>query len=178
MSELKSIAEILHSSDKKTELYTSDQVKREKRRQKGYFTSKGNTFDFIHLLKSWKDIVGEMLAKHSLPLKIYKKTLYVSTKHQIFAQEMGFLIPDILDKIYEHFPNLESHISNIKFINNEFLGENLEKRKSALEFQPKAKRKVHPFSPEYLHKKSEAQKIFGDIEDPEIRDILTKYYLS
>ena len=178
MNELKSLGDILYSDNEKQEVYTSDQKKREKRRQKGYFTSKGHTFDFIHLLKAWQEIVGEMLAKNTLPLKIRKNTLYVSTKHQVFAQEMGFLVPEILEKIFDRFPNLKKNINSIKFINNEFLNQNLSERKGEFQFKSKPTKKIHPFSPEYLHRKSKAQEIFEDIQDPEIRDILTRYYLS
>ena len=105
MKDLKSIADLLHSSPKRQEITISEQKRNAYRRKQGYFTRNENTFDFIYLLKAWGEIVGEFMAKNSLPLRTNRKTLYVATKHQIFAAEMSFLIPEILKKIHERFPS-------------------------------------------------------------------------
>ena len=118
MENFKSISEILSNKGNKEELYVSDQKKRKWRSNKGLYTKNKGTFDFIHLIKQWDQIVGKMMADNTIPLKIYKSSLIISAKHPIFAQELGFLAPMIIEKIHASFPELKSKVSKIKFSNS------------------------------------------------------------
>lgn len=178
MKKMKSLADLLGRSQNSNELYTSDQKKRETRKSKGYFTNSETTFDFIFLLKSWDEVVGEMLAKNSLPLKIKYNTLYICTKHAVFAQEMGFLSQEIIKKIEEKFTGLKGKINKIKFLNNEKVFDFKEGQKLEKVTADKKRPTLHPYSPEYKRKQFEAEVLFQDIEDEEVRQALKNFYLS
>ena len=177
MKHLKSISDILNNYSDTDEVYTTDQKKKLWRKSKGYFTRDENTFSFIHLIKAWEEIVGKLLADNSIPLKIKNGTLFVSTKHQIFAQEMSFLDQTIIDKIHARFPDLRKNITKIKYINNEFTLQDFNQPTHQKKSKP-IKKKLHPFSPEYKQRLYLANELFEDIEDQEVKDALMKYYLS
>lgn len=178
MTKLKSLGDVFSHQKDDDELYLSDKKKRFYRKKKGYYTREDSTFDFIFLLKAWEEIVGKMLAENSLPLKIKGKVLYVSTKHPIFSQEMGFLSVEIMGKIVEKFPVFETLINKIKYINNEYTRGFPNQAAASFHKKKQERPKLHPFSPEYKKLNFQAQELFKDIEDDEIRDILKAYYLS
>lgn len=173
---MKSLAEVLTKSSRSEELYTSDQKHNQRRAQKGYYTRGENTFDFINLIKNWENIVGGVLAQNSIPLKIRKKTLFINTKHPIFAQEMGFISPKIIEKLKEHYPSL-THIDKIKFFHNEFITDfnqiNLKSEQNKIK-----KKKLHPYSPEFKRKQQEACELFDEIEDADVKKALKEFYLN
>ena len=175
---MKSLADLLARSQSSSELYTSDQKKREQRRDKGYYTKSETTFDFIFLIKSWEEIVGALLGKNSLPLKIKFKTLYICTKHAVFAQEMGFLSQEIMGKVIEKYPSLDGKIEKLKFLNNEKVFNFNEEHKLEKTSQNPKRPALHPFSPEFKERQFRAQELFKDIEDEEVKLALEKFYLS
>lgn len=178
MKKMKSLADLLGRAQNTEELYTTDQKKRETRKSKGYYTNSETTFDFIFLLKSWEEVVGELLAKNSLPLKIKYNTLYICTKHAVFAQEMGFLSQEIIQKIEAKFSGLKGKIKKIKFLNNEKVFNFKEDQKFEKLTPEKKRPSLHPFSPEYKHRQFKANELFQDIEDEEVRLALKNFYLS
>lgn len=152
---VKSLSDIFAHGDTTEELYTSDQKKRYYRKSKGRFRHKEGAFDFIHLIKCWEEIVGTLMANNTIPLKIYKNTLLVSTKHAVFSQELGFLTPQIIKKIKELFPELGEKITKIKFSHSNYTSFDFQKEQVQEKIQPTKRKKLHPFSPEFLedHKK-------------------------
>lgn len=178
MKKMKSLADLLARSQNDSELYTSDQKRRESRRSKGHYTKSETTFDFIFLIKSWEDIVGPLLGKNSIPLKIKYKTLYICTKHAVFSQEMGFLSQEIIEKVQIKYPGLKGSIDKLKFLNNEkvfnFKDDHINKKNEEIKKTPK----LHPFSPEYKKRVFKAQELFEGIEDEEVRTALKNFYLS
>lgn len=177
MKFIKSLGDILNNYQDKEEVYTTDQKYKYKRKMKGYFTRSDDTFSFIHLIKAWEEIVGKMLASNSIPLKIKSKTLYIMTKHQIFAQELGFLNQTILEKIEDRFPEIAGKINKIKYINNEFTLQDFNHPNNPTE-EKKSKPKLHPYSPEYKRRVHHANELFQDIEDEVIKQALINYYLN
>lgn len=177
MSFLKSLSDIFATENTDQELYTSDQKRRKWRANKGRYTRSEGVFSFIHLIKNWEEIVGKMMAQNTIPLKIKASTLYISTKHAVFAQELAFLAPEILEKVKASFPELENKITKIKFIHSDFSAHAFEQSKKAGK-PVKQKEKLHPLSPEFQQRKIKAQKLVADIEDEEIKEILTKFMLE
>ena len=57
MTKMRSLSDILASNDNSEELYHSENQRRAKRAQRGRFTKDAHTFDFIHLVKSWKEVM-------------------------------------------------------------------------------------------------------------------------
>lgn len=178
MKNLKPLHDILGRDDNKKEIYSSDQRKRSRRAQKGYYTQSKGLFSFIHLIKEWEQIVGKMMAQNTIPLKIKSHTLFISTKHSIFAQELGFLIPVIIEKIQERFPDLVGKITKIKFLHSNYSSNQFFQEKKSLNNKKESKPSMHPFSPEFMAKKSKAEKLFNEIEDPEIKKMLTDFMLT
>lgn len=137
---------------------------------------KDNLFDFLFLVKNWKDVVGEGLSKHSIPLKIQYQTLTIITKHPTIAQELNFMGEKIKETILNRFPQLKTHIKKIIFQNNPVIFEQMKKdeeefaKKEAVRFQER-----HPQSPDYQKKCQEAENFFGNTlqgNDPEINELL------
>lgn len=156
--------------------YLSDQKYRSLRAKKGMYSRQNDCFDFIYLIQSWKDVVGQMLAQNTIPLKIQFGTLYIVTRHSIFSHELSFMTQIIIEKVENVFPKLKGHIKKIKFINSEKFFMKDEKKKS-LEKAPEEK-KLHVFSPQYQKAKAQAQELFADIEDEELKEIFTSLYIQ
>lgn len=181
MSNLKPLFDIFGKDDEEQELYTSDQKKRYWRSQKGRYSRNKGIFNFLQLIKNWESIVGKMMAQNTIPLKIKGQTLFISTKHSIFAQELGFLTPMILEKVKAQFPELENEVNKIKFIHSNMTSQQFSENVRTASFKgPPAKKKktLHPFSPEFLAKKSKAETFFDGIEDQEVKKMLTDFMLS
>lgn len=179
MGDLKSLFEVFGHDDTKEEVYTTDQKKRYWRAQKGPYSRTKGLFNFLHLIKYWEEIVGEMMAKNTVPLKVKGRTLYINTKHAIFAQELGFLGPEILKKIKMKFPELGDKIQNIKFSHSSFSADSFKNTHTKQQMRkPKEKRKLHPQSPEYRAKMRKAQEMFAHIEDEEVKARLIQFMLD
>jgi hypothetical protein len=178
MSKLKPLYELLGRDDTTEELYSSDQKYRKKRQYKGLYSRQKGLFNFLLLIKEWEEIVGPLMAKNTIPLKIKGTTLLVSTKHSIFAQELGFLVPKLIEKITEKFPETINNITNIKFIHSDFSQAQFMNEKKPSLLVNKKKQTLHPYSPEYQYRKKRAEELFKDIEDEEIRKALSEFYLK
>lgn len=178
MTDIKTLGDLLAKDPEQKEIYLSESKRREARKQRGFYTKTPATFDFIFLIKCWEDIVGNLMGKNSLPLKIKYDTLYITTKHAVFSQEMGFLSQDIIKKIEDRFSSLEGKIKKIKFTNNEFLFEQKKALSITSEQENSNKARLHPFSPEYKRRSFMAEELFKHVEDEEVKKILKDFYLS
>lgn len=181
---MKSLAEIFAKNDDSEELYKSDQYYRRKRGQRGIYAKAGNTFDFIHLVKSWEEIVGAMLAQNTMPLRIKNSQLYILTKHAVFSQELSFMDQLIIKKIETIFPSYIGKIKKIRFSTGNFSSDEFNNIKSQrpggtkqLEVENLTKKKDHPFDPKFRQKKLRAESMFSDIDDPEIKQLLVNIVL-
>lgn len=177
MKDLKPLYDILGKDDTTEEVYTSDQRKRYKRGQKGLYSRQKGLFNFLQLIKDWQSIVGDFMAQNTIPLKIRSGTLIISTKHSIFAQELSFLAPTLLKKIKEKFPELDGKLNKIHFSYSDFTAKQFDTPQKQKEIN-KPKKEIHRFSPEYQYKVQNAQKLFSDISDDELREQLINFYIS
>lgn len=139
-----------------------------------------DSFDFISLIKAWKEIAGEKLSEHTIPLKNQNGTLMILSNHSAFANELSFMELPLKKKIFARFPNLEKSISNIKFI-----VDSTHFQKQYLQFvapMEKIKKQndslLHPYSPEFRRLKKEADEFFAEIEDPEVREKMVSLYIQ
>ena len=170
----KKLSEILTSPDNSKETYITDQKWRKKRSYRGEYSKSQDIFDFIYLIQAWEEIVGKMLSSNTKPLKINKKVLFIIVKHPVFSNELKFMVQMIIDKIVEKFPKLQGHITQIKFINSE----GFFKPVQGMEIEKKAKKTLHPFSPEVQMKKFKADQLFDDVEDLELKQLFIDLYLD
>jgi hypothetical protein len=158
------------------ELYTSDQANKDYRKRMGEYSKNRSSFDFIKLIHCWKDIVGEMLANNTVPLKIKNDTLLILTKHPIFAQELNHMSPLIISKIKEQFPNINSTLSKIKFLANESFFEKRENIQHEKEIKSQAPQ-LHRYSPEYIKRKQQALEMLEGI-DEEFKEPLFNLFMQ
>jgi len=65
------------------------------------------------LSDKWKYYVGNILAVHSQPDRIFKKTLFVNTDHSVYLNELSLQVTSILKKINDDYG--KGFIKTIKF---------------------------------------------------------------
>jgi len=41
--------------------------------------------------KKWPDLVGQIISSHSVPDRIFKKTLFVNVDHSVYSNELNFM---------------------------------------------------------------------------------------
>jgi hypothetical protein len=145
------------------------------KKEKGSFTKE--SFDFLSLIRSWKDIAGNKLSEHTIPLKNQNGTLVILSNHSAIANELSYMELPLKRKIFEKFPNLEKSILSIKFI--------IDSTHFQKQYQqfivPTEKKKIqnlHPFSPEFRKLKKEAVDFFLDIEDADLKEKMISLYIQ
>jgi hypothetical protein len=132
------------------------------------------TFDFLDLIRKWPEIVGEKLAAVTSPLKIKQDSLFVITKHSSYSQELSFSSEMIKKEVFKQFPNLKPIVKKLAFQTQEnFFEQKLIKEKE-LALAPK----LHPQSPKYKILKQEAEGLFSDVVDSELRDSLISLFIQ
>lgn len=142
------------------------------------------TFDFFALIEAWPEIVGQRLGKYTIPLKNHNNCLTVLTNHSAFSQDLGFLEEEIKKKVIKKFSSLSGKISRINFIYNTQhfqtqvdMAQNFTKAPTEQE-KIKEEKIFHKFSPQYKALKSQADELFNDLEDEEVRESLTSIYIQ
>lgn len=141
-------------------------------------------FDFLSLVKEWPQIVGEKLAKHTVPVKNSRTVLTILTDHPAYGQELSFLQTALIKKIETAFPNLKGKITRLLFQNDPTFF----KTKSAMLIkQSEAKSaptkkenapKYHQHSPEYKLALKEAKECFAHLTDDEAREALISLFIQ
>ena len=134
------------------------------------------TFDFISLLRKWPEIVGPKMAKVTSPLKLKHDSLIVVTIHSTYSHELSYLSEDIKLAIFKALPELKPIIKKIVYETQE----NYFKLRDqvAVEKTIEQKPKLHPQSPQYKLRKAEAERLFGSIEDPELRSMMISIFIQ
>jgi hypothetical protein len=80
-------------------------------------------------------------------------------------------------KIFEKFPALEKSILSIKFIvDSTHFAKQYEQFITPIE--KKKAQALHPYSPEFRRLKKEAEELFCDLEDPEIKEKMISLYIQ
>lgn len=134
------------------------------------------TFDFIDLLKKWPEIVGPKMCKVTSPLRIKSDSLFVVTTHSTYSHELSYLSEEIKKAIFKALPELKPIIKKIVYETQENYFQ-LRDKVSA-EKNEMQRPKLHPQSPVYKQKKLEAEKLFGSIEDQELRTLMISIYIQ
>ena len=134
------------------------------------------TFDFIDLINKWPQIVDPKMAKFTSPLRIMKDTLVIVTVHSSYSHELSYFSEELKKNIFKVLPELKHIIKKIVYETHESYFRQREQvaAKKADEVKPK----LHPQSPQYKLKKAEAERIFGSIEDPELRAYMISIFIQ
>lgn len=160
---------------KVSDLLGQDQYSRYK---KGHKSFKGSSqrpselFDFLTLIARWHEIVGEKLAKVTVPLKNQNKTLTVLTNHSGYSQSLSMMEETIKDKIFRSFPELKGKVNRLKFIVST---QHFDQQRADLlqrastskddKVEKKKHNKLHPQSPQYKALRQEALEQFADLDE-------------
>jgi len=140
-------------------------------------THVADSFDFLCLIRAWSEIAGAKLSEHTIPLKNQNGSLIVLSNHSAFANELSFMELPLKKKIFEKFPNLEKSILSIKFIvDTTYFAKQYEQFITV--FEKKAQTTLHPYSPEFKRLKKEAEELFLDISDLEIKEKMISIYIQ
>ncbi|WP_164848228.1 DUF721 domain-containing protein [Halobacteriovorax sp. HLS] len=142
------------------------------------------TFDFFALIEAWPEIVGPRIGKYTIPLKNQNNCLTVLTNHSAFSQELGFLEEEIKNKIITRFNSLKGKISRINFIyNSHHFTTQVDMAAKFVKNKPKereVKEEIifHKFSPQYKKLKAQADELFNDLDDLELKESLTSIFIQ
>jgi len=132
------------------------------------------TFDFLELVKKWPDIIGENLSRVTSPLKIIGDNLIIISKHSSYSQNISFLSEEIKQKIFKLFPELRSKIKKINFMTQESFFE----EKSISSENKQLPTKLHPQDPKYKILKIEAERVFSNVDDQELKNLLISIFIQ
>lgn len=142
------------------------------------------TFDFINLRKRWNEVIGDRLAHVTSPLKIMKDDLIILSKDSSYSHHISFLSEEIKKNIFSLFPELKAIIKKLKFQTNEsYFREKHHQRfgvheaihKDLSSTKPQL---LHPQNPRYRILMREANELFKDIEDDQLKKTLMSLYLQ
>lgn len=134
------------------------------------------TFDFLELIRKWPEIVGEKMSTVTSPLRINQRSLIIVTSHSVYSQELSFLSETIKESIFKVLPELKGIIQKLNFQTQESFFR--EKEMKEAEAAKKAPPKLHPQSPKYKLLKLEAERLFGHIEDSELRESMISIFIQ
>lgn len=132
------------------------------------------TFDFLELVKEWPQIIGPKLSSVTSPLKIMGDALIIVSKHGSYSQNISFLSEEIKQKIFVLFPQLKPVIKKLNFQTQESFFRQLQIEEEKKSPPPK----IHPQDPRYKLAKAEAERMFTDVTDPELKQILISLYIQ
>jgi hypothetical protein len=134
------------------------------------------TFDFIDLLKKWPEIVDPKMAKLTSPLRIMRDTLVIVTVHSTYSHELSYYSEELKNNIFKVLPELKPIIKKIIYETHEnyFQQRDLKAAEKAEQQKPK----LHPQDPVYKKRKLEAERLFGTIEDQELRSLMISIYIQ
>ncbi|MCY4645148.1 MAG: DUF721 domain-containing protein [Bacteriovoracales bacterium] len=146
-----------------------------------------NFFNFLHLVKSWPQIVGFKLSKETLPLKIRRDKLFIMTSHPLYAQQLQHFEKEILAKVKAFFPHTQTPIQKLLFEAGEGLDEIKSEQKNILRHKGMGEEQegeegeregeqdgFHPFDPHYLKAKRKARAEIPPMDDPALSSLLEK----
>ena len=135
-------------------------------------------FDFLSLIDRWEEVVGIRLIKMTIPLKNQNGILVILTSHPAIGQQLSFMEEEIKKRIAEVFPNLKGKIKGIRYqMNSAFFEKKFSEAKKR-KVTKSDHQAINPYSPEYRKLKKEAEDLFSDVEDLELKKSLTSLYIQ
>jgi len=139
-----------------------------------------SVFDFLELLRLWPEIIGERMARVTEPVKINSKKLIIITAHSAFSQQLSMMQSQILQKIKQIYPSAETQIKSLNFVTKDthFSNKVEDKLSTKATENYRKENKLNKFSPAYRQYLSEANNLFTDIKDQEVKESLIKIYIT
>lgn len=141
-------------------------------------------FDFLTLIARWNEVVGDKLAKVTVPLKNQNKTLTILTNHSGYSQSLSMMEETIKAKIFAIFPELKGKVGRLNFIVStqhfDQQRNDLLQRASSHKADVTAKKAspgLHPQSPQYKKLKKEALEQFAELEG-DLKEQMISIYIQ
>ncbi len=153
---------------KELDRYDSHDLKREN------LHSFYQTFDFLDLVKKWPDVIGPKLSNVTSPLKIKGDSLIILSKHGSYSQNISFLSEEIKEKIFVLFPALRPVIKRLNFQTQA----SFFNQQAVQEERKTPPPKLHPQDPRFKILKTEAERLFADVEDDELKRTLVSIFIQ
>ena len=164
---MKSLSDILNLPQQKRKYNSAKKTKH----QQG--------IDFLFLIKNWHKVVGPRLAKNTIPLKLQQKKLTILTDHSIVSQQLSYMRKELINNITQEYPKMGKSIEDFSFIvNPTFFKKKKDSLKTVLGEKPSTPSAHHPYSPEYRRLKKEAEELFKDIEDENIKELFHSLFIQ
>lgn len=61
----------------------------------------------------WASVVGETIASHSRPDRVFQKTLYIAVSHPVWIQQLRFMKEEIIRSVNKY--NAQEWVTEVKF---------------------------------------------------------------
>lgn len=79
-----------------------------------------DSFLINRIRELWPDIVGRVIATHSIPDRIYKDVLYVSVDHPVYSNEIVMIEDRIRESVsdklgFDSFKKIKAEVKRIKW---------------------------------------------------------------
>jgi hypothetical protein len=132
------------------------------------------TFDFLDLIKKWPEIIGPKMAPVTSPLKLKGDSLFIMSKNSAYSHELSYLQEEIKTNIFKVIPKLRPIIKKIVFQTQEGFFQEQKKVQEEIKARPKP----HPQSPQFKLAKLEAERLFADISDPEMKEMMISIFIQ
>ena len=162
---LKKLSQLINSNENTPQSFSKEKA------------SVHESFDFLALIRAWKEIVPT-LSEHTIPLKNQNGTLVILSNHSAIANQLSYMELELKKKIFAKFPGLEKSIVSIKFIvDSTHFSKQYEQFITPME-KKKVAQSLHPFSPEFRKLKKEAETMFADLDDPELKERMISLYMQ
>jgi len=156
-----------------------DSKQNSERRKTEYYSKSQVGFDFLSLIKEWPKIAGNKLSEHTIPLKNQNGTLVILSNHSAFASEMKFMEVPLKKKIFALFPSLENHIKTIHFIvDTTHFNQQVDMFANSPKSEKINVKLPHPFSPEAKKLQKEAEDLFKDLKDEDLKKHFISLYIQ
>jgi hypothetical protein len=98
------------------------------------------------------------------------------SKHASYSQNISFLSEEIKQKIFVLFPELKSVIKKLNFQTQEsYFNERTFHAEAVKKAEPQ---KFHPQDPRFKVLKMEAERLFADVSDPELKEIMISIFIQ
>jgi hypothetical protein len=132
------------------------------------------TFDFFALIRAWPSIVGEDLAKSSVPLRLRSRTLFILTRYPAVSDQLNWMSVQLRQKVTQRFPTLAPLVEKLAFETNESFFVVHQQR---VELKP-PRETFHPQDPRYKRLRAEAERLFAAAVTPEEKERWISLYVQ
>lgn len=132
-----------------------------------------NRYLLYKLQHGWLEIVGNINAKHSGPVKLDRRILYVEVNNSVWMQQFTFLKEEFLKKIREFL--LNGYVRDIKFV----IGSSFKNRIKTRQMEDPSRESDKISLPELSdNEKEKVKETLADIKNDSLRECMFRIELK